>query len=256
MRVAAFVAALWTLSLAGCGNAPGEATGSVGPRGGTVCVEDRRICLDVPSGALENEVGFRIQLSSTPAPGAIGDTWDIGPTGTTFLSPARVAIRYDLVPDAGNLNPALLRVYTEQEGEWVPLLEPSLDRVASTVKGGVLHLSPFAIRRIDLLPDGGIPPEPDGGQPDAGQARPDAGVPDAGRPDAGVPDAGRPDAGTPDAGRPDAGMPDAGFDAGMDAGVDAGAVDAGVDAGESDAGFDAGEADAGAIDGGAADGGS
>ncbi|MBI3183103.1 MAG: hypothetical protein HYZ28_13275 [Myxococcales bacterium] len=254
----------------------------MGPRGGEVCHSERSICISIPHGALERLVTVSIAPAEVQLPGAFGEAFEIGPSDTAFGLPATVTMRYD-VYDAGT-SPPLLRVYTAENGEWVPLVNPTLNRVAHTVGGDVFHLSPFVLRRLDYGADAGTPdagPKPDSGTKDAGvdAGRPDAGTPDAGRPDSGTPDAGRPDAGlndggSPDAGKPDAGAPDAGTpdagasdggaadagtpDAGQDAGApdagpDAGALDAGVDAGTADAGFDAGEVDAGSQDAGDAD---
>lgn len=253
-----------------CGGA-NQAGGVLTPSGGELCLSERKVCLRLDEGAIERQVTFTIAPTTDLPEAALGDGFEIGPSGTTFLKPAHVTFRYDGLPnidDDAGVPSTLLRVYTRDETGWVPLSDPQLDRVRGTVGGTVGHLSPFVLLRADRLPDGGlpiegdaglmkdggpiiVPPRPDAGRdsgvqdsgtPDAGRkdgGTPDAGPPDAGPPDAGPPDAGPPDAGPPDAGPPDAGPPDAGPpDAGpADAGPpDAGAPDAGDDAGISDAG--------------------
>ncbi|MBS1148980.1 MAG: hypothetical protein H6Q89_678 [Myxococcaceae bacterium] len=242
----------------------------VGPTGGEVCLDNQRVCIIIPPGALELAIAIKIVPTGDVPAGAYGEGYEIGPTGTEFLKPAKVIFKIDsLFEEDSGVDPLLLRLYTRYEGaDWQPLATPvpPLDRVRRTLSGTVDHLSPFVILRADRLPDGGIPIEIDGGTKDAGvivipyfdAGRPDAGRPDAGRPDAGTPDAGTPDAGTPDAGKPDAGPPDAGPpDAGPpDAGPpDAGPPDAGPpDAGPPDAGPpDAGPPDAGPPDAGPPD---
>ncbi|HEY0880173.1 MAG TPA: hypothetical protein VGD87_01525, partial [Archangium sp.] len=221
-------------SYVSCGGASVE--GIVRPTGGEVCTSDSRVCIDVPSGALEKEEIIRIAPTSDVPAGALSEGFDISSTSgrtVTFLKAATVRFSLELV-DAGELsNENLLRVYTRGEGDWEPLENPFVDRVRGVVRGDVMHLSPFVVLRSDRLPDGGLPVELDGGTRDSGMIV----IPPF---DGGPRDAGRPDSGTPDAGS-DAGV-DAGFDAGFDAGVDAGfdaGFDAGVDAG-FDAGFDAG----------------
>lgn len=267
-----------TCAATACGPA---GSGAVGGSGGEICLPERKVCISVPPLALEREVTLRITPTGDAPAGLIGEAWDISPSGTVFLKPATVSIRYDGLPVPEELPTTLLRIYTrrgpadeESPEEWVPLLKPRVNAVRGELEGDVRHLSPFFVLRADRLPDGGlpqgdggqvvvppvIPPPFDGGRPDAG--RPDAGRPDGGRPDSGmVMDAGRPDSGM-DAGMMDAGRPDSGFDAGppdagpFDAGVpDAGPPDSGViDAGEPDAGsVDAGDPDAGSIDAGDAD---
>lgn len=256
-----------------CGG--GSVDGRLETTASEVCLEGKRVCLSVPTDALEEPLQIRIAPTTDLPGGQIGEGYDISAVGkasVTFLKPAKVAFSLDLVEGSGVTNLNLLKLYTKDEnGDWQPLDEAFVDRVRNVITGETSHLSPFVILRADLLPDGGVPTELDGGSrdaaviiippfdagqrdsgvPDAGRpdsGTPDSGTPDAGGPDAGAPDAGAPDAGLPDAGAPDAGAPDAGPpDAGQDAGtpVDAGAPDAGVDAGmTADAGSDAGEPDA------------
>jgi hypothetical protein len=245
------------------------ASAQVGPLGGTLCLPDNRVCVDVPNGAL-TETAVILLGPTAEVPGAvIGEGVEISVAGKErYRLQKPVTVRFDLdvilkSPLTRSLpNDSVLRVYTKGEtGDWEPLANPAVDRVRRTIVGVTEHFSPFVILRSDRLSDGGLPIELDASVPDASVivVPPfDGGVPDAGRPDAGRPDAGRPDAGAPDAGTPDAGSFDAGLpDAGVpDAGTpDAGPVDAGrPDAGRPDAGPpDAGPADAGAPDAGSAD---
>lgn len=251
-------------------------SGEVGAAGGEVCLTDRKVCIEVPLGGLETQELVRITPGGDKPASALSESFDISAVNgrkTEFLKPATVTMSIDLI-DEGTLealpNVTLLRIYTHDGEKWTALGDAVVDRVRNVVTGKTNHLSPFVLARADILPDGGMPIEidggpydsgtvivvppfdggrPDAGRPDAGRpdsgtpdaGTPDSGIPDAGTPDAGTPDAGMPDAGTPDAGAPDAGAPDAGVDAGFDAGIDAGEPDAGdVDAGEPDAGDDAG----------------
>ena len=241
------VAVLVAVSWASCGGAGTE--GVLDPTGGEVCLPDRRVCISVPLNAVTETRTVRISPSNEAPPAALSEAWDIAPSnrgadgGSTleFLKPALVSFSLAIV-DAGDVpNETLLRIYTIEDGAWVALANPRIDRVRDAVLGEVSHLSPFVVLRADRLPDGGLPIEVDGGHRDSGVVIVvpfDAGVThfDAGQPDAGHPHA---DAGQPDAGHPhaDAGQPDAGHDAGQpDAGYDAGQPDAGHDAGEPDAG--------------------
>ena len=265
------------LAWSSCG--PADAVdGQIGPTGGELCIADRKVCIDIPTGALEKPEVFRITPGAEVPGGALSEGYDIGLANglpLELLKPARVTFSLEIVEAGGIPNENLLRIYTRKPDEdWQPLDNAFVDRVRNVVIGETSHLSPFVVLRSDRLPDGGLPIElNDGGSRDAAVippppfdgGRPDAGRPDAGRRDSGMPmpDAGAPDAGTPDAGMMmDAGTPDSGsmtMDAGTpDAGTpDAGTPDAGPpdagppDAGEPDAGFDAGEPDAGDPDAGA-----
>ncbi len=267
------VASLVGLAIAfSCGGAGTEA--SVTPTGGEVCLGDRKVCIDVPSGGLAESVVLRLSSGSETPGAALSEAFDISASNgkpVKFLLPATVSIRIDIV-DANDVpNDALLRLYTRDPDtkEWVALDAPVVNRLRGEITGQTMHLSPFVVLRADRLPDGALPVEIDAGVRDAGviviPPVPDAGRPDAGRPraDAGRPDAGGPvDAGGTDAGPGgDAGQPsDSGaVDAGSQPG-DSGTVDSGtaVDAGsvvDSGAQVDAGAPDAGAPDAGAEDGG-
>lgn len=250
------------------------AEGGVDPTGGEVCLPDHRVCVSFPTGAIDKSDVIRIEPTSDVPPAALSEGYAISFTRNqtvTFTKPAKVSFSLDIVRTDGLPNESVLRIYSKQGDEWLPLDNTFVDRVRNVVTGETTHFSPFVVLRSDRLPDGGLPIELDGGEKDSGiiyppydgsfpmdAGRPDAGRPDAGRPDSGTPDAGQPDAGRPDSGTPDAGQPDAGQpDAGQpDAGQpDAGQPDAGQpDAGQPDAGQpDAGQPDAGQPDAGQPD---
>ncbi|MFZ5788019.1 MAG: hypothetical protein ACOY3Y_16395, partial [Acidobacteriota bacterium] len=198
--VAAIVVAL---SWASCGGA--SVDGALGPTGGELCLPDKKVCISVPSTAMETQEVLRIAPGAEVPGGALSEGYDItaGGRGYTFVKPATVSFSLDAVRTDGIENLNLLRVYTRVDGDWQPLDKAFVDRVKNVVTGETLHLSPFVVLRSDRLPDGGLPIELDGGRRDSGTI--DVPPFDAGRPDAGMPDAGRPDAGMPDAGMPDAG---------------------------------------------------
>ena len=240
-----------------CGGASTQAV--LGPRGGEVCSAGNGICLVLESGSVDREVTLRVSPAQDLPPAALGDGFDISVVGAssfTFLKGAHISMKAGDLAESAGFNPNLLRIYTREGGEWVPLDEGAVDRVKGIVTGRVWHLSPFVILRADRLPDGGLPIEGDGGRivPPINPPPPPF---DAGTRDAGPTDAGRPDAGPMDAGRLDSGVVDGGtVDGGVDAGsFDAGPVDAGHDAGsQADSGLsDAGVPDSGVVDAGLGD---
>ncbi len=276
------VGVLSLAALTSCGGASTQVL--VDPTGGEVCLPSGRVCITIPSGAVDSAVDLRVAPASESPAAVVGEGVDITVVGQktfTFKKPAVITFKTADIADISDLE-LKLRIYSRTAGaDWEPIDAPRLDRVKKEISGETLHLSPFVLLRTDLLPDGGlpigtdagprdsgmviiVPPVPDAGRdagtrdagtPDAGTpdaGTPDAGIPDAGSFDAGTPDAGSPDAGTPDAGTPDAGAPDAGA---VDSGTpDAGVIDGGVDAGPGDAGApDAGPADSGSVDAGAPD---
>jgi hypothetical protein len=248
---------------------------------GEFCTEDQFVCVSFPVGALKQFDTLTIQKGVQGPEAPLSDTYEIslrGLKGEPLEKPARVSFHFDAVQIPENLNETLLKVFTKENDEWVPLENPSVNRTTKRISGDTKHFSPFVIMRIDRLSDGGVPIAGDSGVRDSGiivfpfdAGGVDAGRPDAGRPDSGI-DSGVPDAGIIDAGFDagivdsgiiDAGIPDSGIDAGrmdagIDAGIDAGRPDAGIDAGIDsgvpdagvDAGFDAGQLDAGVLDAG------
>src|SRR5436190_1723060 len=104
-----------------CGAPPDTASLPVGPTGGQDCIADERVCIDVPREALEREVNIKISPSKVQPPAPNGEVFDIGPSGTAFLVPAKVTFRYDVLEDGG-LDPTVLRVFTTiEDGGWQPL---------------------------------------------------------------------------------------------------------------------------------------
>jgi hypothetical protein len=208
------------------------------------------VCFLVEPGGIDRPMVVRITPSDAGPPAALSPVYDIRFTtdaGATLLVPATVFFSLDLVDARDVPSDSLLRLFTLEDGAWVALDDPRVDRVRGRVVGRVSHLSPFVVLRADRLADGTLPVA-DGGGPavpvvvpppfDAGSLRPDSGSPppalDAGVRDAGAPDAGGADGGAPDAGVQDAGAPDAGSgDAGLPA-PDAGQADGGsADAGDA-----------------------
>lgn len=270
LRLLVAVVAGVGLAFIGCGAAN---EGTIDGTGGEVCTVDRHVCISVPPLALNTPLDLRISPGDEGPGGNLSPVWDISPRspvdgGVHFQKPAKVSFSLESVDAAGLPDELLLRLFTLDQGEWVPLGNQAVDRVRGVVSGEVRHLSPFVVVRADRLIDGGMPIQLDGGQIDSGMYLPpfdagslrdagtgrDAGTADAGR-DAGQVDAGSADSGTTDAGvdagTTDAGSPDAGP---VDAGADAGSADAGqADAGSSDAGGDAGAPDSGAPDAGSRD---
>jgi hypothetical protein len=89
--------------------------------------------------------------------------YDIGPTGTQFLKPATVALRY-ADADVGTKGPAAFAASTVVGSEWVSLAAQVLDTSAHTLAGQTTHLSIFG--NAGTLPDGGA--AADGGLGEAG----------------------------------------------------------------------------------------
>ncbi|MBC8068387.1 MAG: hypothetical protein IAG13_08645 [Deltaproteobacteria bacterium] len=133
--------------LAGCDAQDGE---TVGPRGGIVMSDDGRLALDVPAGALDEEVAIRIEVVDDAPRGTVGTVYAIEPAGLALLFPAELT--YDLATDESDRSLDLtdvqmddLLLITEKNARWQPLADRSVDVDAQTLSASVLFLSSYAI---------------------------------------------------------------------------------------------------------------
>ncbi len=116
----------------------------IGAAGGTVASSDATIDVKIPAGALSKDTTVTIEVAAATATGAIGNVYEIGPTGTTFTAPVTMTFHYASL-DLGGHQPAELRVATEVAGAWQPLAGPAQDASARTVSGTTTHFSKYAI---------------------------------------------------------------------------------------------------------------
>jgi hypothetical protein len=153
-------------------------SGVVGAAGGTVSSSDGRVRLSVPPGAVSGETTITIAPARSDVPGAVGQVWEIAPTGLVFARPVRVELAYRDA-DLGGRPVTLFAVSTEVGATWGPLANPTRDTASRVMSGDTLHLSLFAVASScegkECNSDGGAldgdeggsvmppPPEGDGG---------------------------------------------------------------------------------------------
>jgi hypothetical protein len=117
---------------------------AVGPAGGALTSSDGALTVTVPAGALSADVNLTIAPEASPPAGAIGTTYDIGPSGTNFAMP--VTIRLEYTPGAlGSADPSTLHVATYAMNAWQPLANGTVDTQGHAVSGTTTHLSPYAV---------------------------------------------------------------------------------------------------------------
>src|SRR5262245_57668911 len=90
----AFAAAVASILVTGCNEPEGTV---VGPRGGQVVSEDGRFTLEIPEGALDQEVDITIEQVECDPPTAIGMCYEVGPIGLPLLFPGTIV--YDIDPE-------------------------------------------------------------------------------------------------------------------------------------------------------------
>jgi hypothetical protein len=127
--------------MTGCSEEEGTA---VGPRGGVVVSEDGRFTLEIPEGALDQEVDITIVEVECEQPTAIGTCWEVGPIGLPLWFPGTIV--YEIDPEElDGLSPEELTVLTEREQDWKPLADHRIDMADAEVTASAVYLSSYAV---------------------------------------------------------------------------------------------------------------
>jgi hypothetical protein len=121
----------------------------MGPGGGTLGIGAAAIT--IPPGALTANLPVSIAPIAVPVPGATGQVFEIGPSGTLFNAPATVTFSYANI-DLGGLPPSDFAVSTVVAGAWQPLPGQVLDANAQTISATTMHLSPYGL--VSQVPGG------------------------------------------------------------------------------------------------------
>lgn len=135
---------------------------TVGPEGGVLEPTTGTVRLEIPPGAVAEEVNFTLdQLGTPPPPGtnrvAVSRSFDIGPDGLTFLLPTTLTLRLDVPPGY-----PLPRNYPEDTtwvqywsgSGWLSLRGAVVDRESGTVRVSLTHLSTYGANAV-TEPHGG-----------------------------------------------------------------------------------------------------
>ena len=146
----------------GSDSGPDPTGETVGADGGRVVLEnndgDEVAGIEIPRGALSEEVAITISRLEGPSELPVGGSFEllfgsapaieIGPTGTTFATPAQVFVNVPM--GAWSTDEAMeLRLVTIDSGGWVTLedAEVSINGDIIEVAGSARHLSPFVVAR-------------------------------------------------------------------------------------------------------------
>lgn len=127
-------------SATGCDGA--EEGTTVGPRGGVITSDDGRVTLDIPAGALVDEVAIRIVEATDVPDDAVGPAYEVQPYGLTFIAPAELA--YD-VSGGMDVDPDAVRLVVERETEWNALADRNVDMDDLEVTASMLYSATIAI---------------------------------------------------------------------------------------------------------------
>lgn len=124
---------------AGCDTTEGTV---VDARGGEVTSDDGRVTLQIPAGALVDEVEIQIVESEVLPEGAIGPSYEIEPLGLTFSYPAHLAYS---VTEGMKVDPKDARLIVAREEAWSMLADRNVDMQQLEVTASLLYASTIAI---------------------------------------------------------------------------------------------------------------
>ncbi len=130
----------------GCSEEDGT---SVGPRGGVVVSDDGLFSLEIPAGALDQDVDITVDEVACEQATAIGPCYEVGPVGMPLLYPGTVVYTLDDDTLAAVGSTDTLEVLTEREEDWKPLADRHVDMSTVTVTASAVYLSSYAVVAMD-----------------------------------------------------------------------------------------------------------
>ncbi len=132
------------------------------PDGGELVLAGGDVELDVPAGAVTQDVVLTADPVEDPPEGQVGalpgTVFDLGPDGFEFEQPIVLSFTYDpaVVTEANpNTREEDLRLFTLVEGVWIPTEDSSVDPVTHTVSGSTTHFSRFGVLTLTQVCPGG-----------------------------------------------------------------------------------------------------
>ncbi len=108
------------------------------------------LTVTIPAGALSAETTFGVTIAPNGAPDARGGTWDLGPNGTTFTTPATLTFYAGKI--ASGIELAELVIMTVGTNGWQVLDGITRDATAQTVSAPLMHFSPYALVYVSPKP--------------------------------------------------------------------------------------------------------
>ena len=139
MKLEMLATACLLATLTGC-DAPGD---GIGPEGGVVESRDGRLALDIPAGALDEEVEITIEEIDDLPDDALGPAYRVEPVGLVFSAPVRVVYNFGARGMELDSNDVFLVV--ERETEWSRLPDRHVFGEEGIVSANTLYLSSFCV---------------------------------------------------------------------------------------------------------------
>ncbi len=126
----------------------------IGPNGGAVTSSDGKLTMNVPAGAIDGSILFSVKAATAWPSGAVGQVYEVEPSGTRFAKPATIALSYAGLGLASSAA-ANLFVGTAVGSSWQSLGSAVNDSRAQTVASTTTHLSVFGLVLFANVVDGG-----------------------------------------------------------------------------------------------------
>lgn len=115
----------------------------VGPEGGVVVSRDGRLTLDIPEGALADDVAITIEQADDLPEGALGPAYRVLPVGTVFQTPVHVL--YDYGAMGMEVDAQDIELVAQRSADWSRLADRDLFEDEDIVSASALYLSTFCV---------------------------------------------------------------------------------------------------------------
>jgi len=120
----------------------------IGAAGGTVTSADGNASVTIPAGALSSATNIAIvpTVAAPTTPVAVGQGYDLLPSGTTFTAPVTIKLKYNAASVPAGHAAGALQMRTQVGNAWNALADPIVvDSVAHTVSATSTHFSTYII---------------------------------------------------------------------------------------------------------------
>lgn len=129
-----------TVATTGCDLAAGD---GIGRDGGVVVSEDGRMSLEIPAGALADEVEITIEVVAGPN-GSASDLYVMEPMGLVFERPVVVTFDFD-AETLGGATADDLSLVAQREADWAYLGDQRVDDEDQTISAALIALSAVTV---------------------------------------------------------------------------------------------------------------
>ncbi|MGH7646683.1 MAG: hypothetical protein ACREND_01085, partial [Gemmatimonadaceae bacterium] len=136
-----------------------DGTGPKGPpklglKAGTVTSADGLASVDVPAGALSQNIPITVAPATNPTPNTLmvaGTAYDLGPNGTQFSKDLTLTITYDPAKVPAGSGAHALALYHLVNGTWQQVTGSTVDTLAHTVRASITGFSVYSVQATSFI---------------------------------------------------------------------------------------------------------